>query len=158
MKKKSVWLSFVPLLIIILLAFFFYRQSLTQAGYEGLPTVPCRDYTKPVIQSYSFHISISIMGKPYPIPKTYGHDYGQCLHDIFAKDSSGTIYIKTNEPENFDLGNFFDVWRANFSRNQIFGYQTANGHTLTVYMNGQKIQSFRETPLFPNTEIKIIYQ
>lgn len=157
-NKRKIWLSFVPLFLIVAFSFFFYQRSFTQAGYQGLPTVPCLDYTKQVLQDYSLHISISILGKVYPIPKTYGRDYGQCLHDIYANGSSGRILVKTNEFEAFDLGNFFDVWRASFNKNQIFGYESGNGHALEVFINGQKVNTYRNTPLFPDSDIEVVYK
>lgn len=156
MKKK--WLSLIPLFSILILTYFLCQKSITQATYQGLQTVPCINYTKSIAQDYSFHISISILGQNYPIPATLGHDYGQCLHEIFADDSSGKIYVKTNEKESFNLGHLFDVWHSTFNANQIFEHQTTNGRLIEVFLNGQKVKSDRQTLLLPNSDIKIIYK
>lgn len=155
---RNKWLSLIPLFVVIALSYYLFRGSLTQSQYQGLPTVPCLDYTKQIVQDYSLTLSISINGKPYPVSASLGHDNGNCLHDIYANDSTGRIYVKTNEPENFDLGNLFDVWHSTLSDNQIFSNLATNGHTLKFFLNGQKVKSGRETPLFPNTIIGIVYK
>lgn len=155
MKK----LFILPLLLSIgIFAWYLYQQALLQATYNGLPTVPCIDTTLPITQSYTFYLKITISGKDYPLDKSIGHDYGKCLHDIYVNDTSGTVYVKTNGNEHFTLKNFFDVWHTTFNAHQIFGYQTGQGHSLSVLMNGQPVTTFEKTPILPNSDISIIYQ
>ena len=149
----------LPLLLIVgVTSWYFYQQALTQASYNGLPTVPCIDTTLPIKQSYTFHILITINGKNYPLDKSIGHDYGNCLHDIYVKDTSGKVYVQTNGHEKFTLKNFFDVWHTTFNEHQIFGYQTSGQDTISVLVNGQPVTTFEKTPITPNENISIIYQ
>ena len=155
---KNRWYTLIPLFVVIIVAFFLYRIGLSDSSYQGLPTVPCIDSTKPFVQNYSLHISIIISGKKLLIPENFGKDYGNCLHEIFTVDSSGLVYVKTNEKENFTLGNFFDVWHSTFNQDQLFGYRTGDKHTLTVFVNGKAVNTYRDTPLFEGTDIQIVYK
>ena len=155
MKKIFI---FTGLIIVAALSVFLYDKAATQSNYEGLPTVPCLDYTKPVVQDFSLTLKITINGNVYPINPNIGHDFGNCLHDIFVNDSSGKVYVKANDMEGFTLGQFFDVWHETFSQNQIFGYQADSSHTIKVTVNGKTLVTYRDTPLKANEVIEIIYQ
>ncbi len=150
--------SLLPLLAVIILAFFFYSKSITNSSYNGLPTVPCIDQTLPIKENFSFHIAISINGNNYPIETTIGHDYGQCLHSIYVNDSSGTVIVKSNTVQNYTLGNFFQVWHKTFNKNQIFDYQASNTHSIRVLVNGNDVQTFENTILHSGDNIEVIYQ
>lgn len=150
--------SILGLTIILVFSLYLYHLAQVQSTYQGLPTVPCLDYTKPVIKEFTFSIRITVEGNNFPLDKTIGHDYGNCLHDIFVNNSSGRVHVKLNNNETFTLGQFFDVWHKTFSRNQIFGYQTDNTHTLQVLVNGRSVNTYRKTILRPNQNIQINYK
>lgn len=154
---KIIW-STLSLLVVSILAFFLYHLALTQSSYVGLPTVPCIDYTKPIVTNFQFSVRIEINGKNYPLEKNIGHDYGNCLHDIFTTDTSGTVYVHANNNESFTLGQFFDVWKETFSQKQIFSYQANGTHKITVSVNGKEVSTYRSTPLTPDAHILIRYQ
>lgn len=154
MKKILV---FFILCIIFVGGWILYQQSLVQSSYNGLPTVPCIDTTQPIRQSFTFHVSITIHGKPYIIPSSFGHDYGKCLHDIYVDDTSGTIHVETNGNEKFTLGDFFTVWHQTFDSHQIFSYQTNASNTLQVFVNGKPSTLYNHLPITPNADIHIVY-
>ncbi len=150
-------------LIILLIAIFgfsawLYRQSLVQSDYLGLPTVSCIDSTLPVIQQYTFHLSINIGGQDYPLSPSISHDPADCLRDIYTNDSSGIVYVKTNDDSQFALSDFFNVWKKNFSGSQIFSNEAKNGHILEVLVNGRKVNTFGDTVILPGSNIEIIYK
>lgn len=149
----------VPLVLILIIgAWILYQQSLTQSSYNGLPTVPCIDTTQPITQSYSFHITITIHNQNFPLDTTIGHDYGKCLHDIFVKDTSGTVFVETNVNEAFTLGDFFNVWHKTFDAQQLMSYVIGNGHSCDVFVNGERINTYNNTPIKPHEDIQIVYK
>lgn len=154
---KFLWMS-ICLLLLLGTSWYCYQTAIFQSLYEGLPTVACIDPTESIEQTFSLHIIITIDNKNYPLSPAIGHDYGHCLHDIFTNDASGTVYIQANHPEQFTLGQFFDVWKKTFNNNQIFGYQRGNDHILTVIVNGKKVNTYRQTILRPNQTIDVRYQ
>lgn len=154
---KKIWMSFT-ILGVIILAFFLYQLSLAQSIYNGLPTVPCIDTTLPIKQSFTFHLSITISGKPYPINNSLGHDYGKCLHVIYANDSSGTIFVKSNDTNKYILGQVFDEWHKTFNPHQIMQYGVTQNHTIKVLVNNQNVEDYRNIILKPDQTIQVIYE
>lgn len=151
-------LAVIGIILVLGVAFIFYHFAQTQSSYEGLPTVACLDYTEPIVQSFSFSVAISIKNKPYLLTKPLGHDYGNCLHEIFVNDSSGKVFVKTNKKESFTLGQFFDVWNKTFTQSQIFSYQVSSTDTLLVYVNNKPVSTYRNTIIKPNDQIRIVYE
>lgn len=154
---KKLLMLFV-LCCIFLAGWIFYKQSTVQSAYNGLPTVPCIDTTQPISQSFSFHLSITILGKPYAIPSTLGYDYGKCLHTIYAKDGNGTIVVMANDMNTYTLGQVFDVWRKTFTPEQIMQYQVSTTHHIIVFVNGTQVDDYRNIPLKSGDDITISYE
>lgn len=143
--------------LVLVGGFYFYHQAVIQSSYVGLPTVPCQDFTQPIIKNFSFHLQIQISGQNYPLDPAIGHDYGDCLHEISTNDASGVVHIKSNASHDFTLGQFFDVWKKTFNKNQIFQYQVTKGHSLKVLVNSHLVTTYENTLLKPNQKIEIIY-
>ena len=155
MIKK--FLIIIPLLGVILLAFYIYNSSLHNSVYLGLPTVPCFDITQTVKQDYSLDITIKIHEKNYPLDKTIGHDYGNCLHAIYVEDASGKVFIKANDLQQYNLGQFFDVWHKSFSSTQLGNCITSQTKPVNVAVNGKTTteKNVRNILLKPNESISI---
>jgi hypothetical protein len=152
------WLAVIPLTVVVIGAAYLYRQASTQASFLGLPTVPCVDPTKPVLQNYSLNISIFIQGKPYPLAPSIGHDPGNCLRDIHTNDGSGLVYIEANDMDQYTLGNFFETWRKTFNSGQLAEHAVTSGHSLQVFVNGTAVSTFESTPLVPGSTIGVVYR
>ena len=76
---------------------------------------------------------------------------------MHTHDDTGVIHIESPENRTFTLGQFFHIWGETFSNNQIFDN---NNNTLSVYVNGKKVDSktdYRKIPLNERDEIAIIY-
>lgn len=145
-------------LLVIGIAAFFYTQSLSQSVYVGIPTVSCQDDTKPIVQKFTFTLHITIDGRPYPLNATIGHDYGNCLHEIYTNDASGKIFVAANDRNTYSLGQFFDVWRKTFTDTQIMQYPLHMKDQLHIFVNGKQVTTGRNTPLLPQEKIQIIYE
>lgn len=152
-------LIYTALLIAVLAgAVFLDWQAAHSAYYVGLTTVPCIDTTRPISESFKFNLNIQIEGKQNLLDKKIGYDYGKCLHEIFTNDNNGLVYVKQNDSNTYNLGNFFDVWHKTFNDNQIFNYKVESGHLLKVFVNGKRINSnFRDVLLKPNEQIEIVF-
>jgi len=146
------------LVLAILTSAFLYEKSLSESVYLGIPTVPCQDYTQPIQQQFTFRLSITINGKPYTLDSSIGHDYGKCLHTLYTNDSSGKVYVVANDTSTYTLGQFFDVWRKTFNETQIMQYPLTTQDRLEILVNGKKVSTGRNTPLFPNEQIEVIYE
>lgn len=155
MKKLIILFAF---LAVIVAANWLYLKSQTSDQYFGIPAVPCQDYTKPILQNFNLTVKISINGTNEPLAPGIGHDYGNCLRTIYTNDSSGTVYVKTNESRPYTLGDFFDVWHMTFNRTEVLNHNTNGGQFITVTVNGQPVQTYENTVLRPNETISIVYQ
>ena len=156
-KINTLFFSIVLLGVVLVVAGWFYQDALTQASYTGLPTVPCLDYTKPVMQSYTLWIKITVSGKSYPLDPKIGYDNGNCLHDIYVHDASGKVFVKANDAEKFTLGQFFDVWKITFDEHQMGKYILPPSEKIKIFVNGKSVTTGRNTVLHPNDHIEIIY-
>lgn len=157
-KKKLLSLSIIPLVIAIILGWWFADTSNLTASYNGLPTVPCIDPTKKIILNYTFHVAISVDNRKFPLDSSIGHDYGNCLRAMHTNDNSGVVYVVSTENEQYTLGNFFQVWHKTFNSMQFMQYRVMEPNELTVLVNGKKITTFENTFLHPKDNISIIYQ
>lgn len=156
--KQKLPVIIIGLLLVFSLSTFLYQRSLKKPLYEGLPTVACIDTTEPVATRFTFSLQISINGKTYPLDKTIGHDAGNCLHNIYVNDASGTVYVQSNDTKPFTLGQFFDEWHKPFSDTQILSYPTDKDHEIHVYVNDARVLTKRDTLLSPNTNIRVAYE
>ena len=81
-----------------------------------------------------------------------------CTHD-----NSGIIHIESPEGKNFTLGEFFDIWNKKFNNTHLFDKvfnDTNNNHSLTVFVNGSKVNgesNHRDIRLNDHEEIVIVY-
>lgn len=148
----------VVLFFIIFIGYFYFNNSFAKAPYNGFYTVSCIDNSKKPVRDYSFTISISILGKEQQIPKNFGHINSRCLYEIYAGNPSEIINVKTNGFKSFTLGNFFNVWKTTFNKNEIFGHKISKERSLEIYVNGIKVNTYENTPLFPESRIQIVYK
>ncbi len=155
---KNKWLVLFVIFFIALAGYFSYNKSATKALYNGFYTVSCIDDNKKPVRDYSFMISISVLGKKHQLPKNLGHKNAKCINEIYSDNSTEVINVKTNEFKSFTLGNFFNVLNETFNKSQILGYKVFKNRTLEVYVNDKKVNTYENTPLFPNSRIQIVYK
>lgn len=153
------WITaFISITVIGIVSVWLMGYANNLSSYEGLPTVPCQDVTEPIVEYFDLHIRITIKGENYPLSPNIGHDYGRCLHDIYVDDSSGLVHVRANTKEQFNLGQFFDVWKKTFSSQQIFEYKVGKSYSLEVLVNGKPVTTYRKTPLSPDDVIEVVYK
>ena len=145
------------LLLILALGSWLYYNGVHSSSYNGLPTVPCIDDTKPVLQDYTFTLKIMIDGQAKPLPDQLGHDYAHCLHVIYTNDSSGLVYVHANDNNAYTLANLFQVWHSVFSKEQLLGHKADANHQINVSVNGQPVSTYENTLLTPGSSIEISY-
>ena len=152
------WLIIVPLAAVVAAALWIYGAAERQAGYYGLPVVACIDPTLPVRQNFSLKIQINISGKDVPLAPGIGHDPGKCLRAIHTNDSSGTVFIVSNDSDRpYTLMDFFNVWHERFSSTELLGHFTTATHSLQVFVDGVPVKTFADTLLKANQTILIRY-
>lgn len=156
MKKTALIIFLV--VIFVIAAYILNQKAINQSSYEGLPTVSCIVNTKPIKQSYVFNIKIKILGKDHPLDPNIGHGYARCQRAIYTNDSSGIVYVESNDSDNYTLNNFFQVWGKTFNKKQIFSYRSQSEHKIRVFINGSEVQTIEDTPLKNGETIFIVYE
>ena len=79
---------------------------------------------------------------------------------LHTHDDSGIIHIESPATRNFTLGQFFDIWNKKFANTQILDNMVNSKNTLSVYVNGSKVNptvNYRDIKLSGHDEIAIVY-
>ncbi len=83
------------------------------------------------------HLDIFIDGKTVPVPPGIGINVmAGFISPIHTHDTSAVIHVESPTIQNFTLGQFFDIWGVNFTKDSIGGYSNQDGKTLQVFVNG----------------------
>jgi hypothetical protein len=133
--------------------------SSSSAAAQTIDGIQCNVAEQLVFHNHA-HLDVFINGQPYTIPSQVGIVPGKCIYWLHTHDDSGIIHIESPVTRNFTLGQFFDIWKKNFSNVQIFD-NVANGrNTMSVYVNGNKINGntdYRNINLNEHDQITIVF-
>jgi hypothetical protein len=127
------------------------KDALIRANKVGLPA----------LGNETFHhhdlLQIYIHGDTIPVPEGIGINSsgGASMH---THDTSGIMHLETDNPYNFKLGQFFDVWGLQFNDSCIGGYCSNGPNQLRVYVNGKLIErNVRNIPLTQHDDVVVTY-
>jgi hypothetical protein len=128
------------------------QEALVRANKIGLP---------PVGQEFFHHhdlLKIYVHGDNIPVPALIGltANGGASMH---THDESGIMHLETDNPYNFKLGQFFDVWGLRFDNSCIGGYCSSGPNKLRVYVNGnlEVNSNVRAIPLGQHELVLVTY-
>ncbi|HEY0260509.1 MAG TPA: hypothetical protein VGC18_11740 [Lacisediminihabitans sp.] len=86
------------------------------------------------------HLTITVDGRAVPLPADVGIDLTeQKISPLHTHDATGIIHIESAVKGTFTLGQFFTEWNVALDANRLGAYTTADGHTLTVFVNGSPV-------------------
>jgi len=103
------------------------------------------------------HLSIYINGKAVPVSEAIGINTS-CIYWLHTHDTSGIIHIESPTQKTYTLGNFFDLWKQQFSQLQ-YPTQLDQSSGWQAYVNGKLYNGdFRTVPLQTHTLITLAYQ
>lgn len=105
------------------------------------------------------HLDIFIHGKEISVPAEIGiNQLAGFISPIHTHDTSNIIHVESPTVQDFNLGQFFDIWGLQFTQNKIGGYQTDNQNTLQVFVDGKVFTGDPRTiVLQSHQEIVIVY-
>ena len=121
--------------------------------------IQCNSVEQLVFHNHA-HLDIFINGQPSTIASQIGIVPGKCIYWLHTHDDSGIIHIESPVTRNFTLGQFFDIWNKKFSNTQIFDNTVNAKNTMSVYVNGNKVNvnaDYRNVKLDEHDEIAIVY-
>src|ERR671932_1490790 len=133
--------------------------SSSKASAQTVDGIQCNAVEQLLFHNH-VHLDIFIGGQPYTVPSQIGIIPGKCIYWLHTHDDSGIIHIESPVTRNFTVGQFFDIWKKKFSNMQIFD-NIANGtNSMSVYVNGNKINGntdYRNTNLNEHDQIAIVF-
>ena len=105
------------------------------------------------------HIDIFVDGKLVPVPAGVGiNEFAGFISDIHVHDNTGIIHVESPTVQTFTLGQFFDIWGVRFTAQSIGGYESGNGKSLKVFVNGVPYTGDpRQLALAAHEEIVVAY-
>jgi len=83
-------------------------------------------------------LQIYVHGESIPVPPDIGltSSAGAPMH---THDATGVMHLESNQPFDFTLGDFFDVWGVLLTDRCIGGYCSNGSDQLRVYVNGKQV-------------------
>ena len=112
--------------------------------------------TEQVTMHIHSHLVLFVKGKQLQIPQFIGvvptGNNSACLYWIHTHDPSGIIHVEAPELHQYVLGNLFDIWGQDLSRNQVGPYQGP----VTAFVNGAKYDGdLAQIPLRAHQQITL---
>jgi hypothetical protein len=103
------------------------------------------------------HLSLYINGKAVPVSQYVGIT-NACFYWLHTHDTSGVIHIEAPQQMTFTLGNFFHLWKQQFSQLQ-YPTQLDNTSGWQAYVDGKPYSGdFNAIPLIPHALITLAYK
>lgn len=115
--------------------------------------------TTDMATQYHIHpeLKIIINGVETSIPPNLGIQ-PSCMTSIHTHDEVGVIHVESPVAKDFTLGDFFAVWKKDFSKDKILDSTIVPTTEIVVTVNGQKVDTFENTILRDKDKIVISYQ
>ena len=163
---KALLLSLISILILSSVYYLNNPQE-KEDGKESdyLKSEICYYALNGIVADHHYHLqlNITISDNRIEIPMNVGFERDSegktiFLHPIHTYDNSGRIHVETTKNATAKLGFFFDIWGKEFAENRILNYTADDEHSVEIYMNGNKIETYEETILEPYSFIEIIYK
>jgi len=163
---KALFLSLISILILSSVYYLNNPQE-NEDGKENdyLKSEICYYALNGIVADHHYHLqlNVTINDERIEIPMNIGFERDSegktiFLHPIHTYDNSGRIHVETTKNATAKLGFFFDIWGKEFTENKILNYTADSEHSIEIYMNGNKIETYGETILEPYSFIEIIYK
>jgi hypothetical protein len=103
------------------------------------------------------HISIFDHGRPVLVPRYIGFPSTfNCIYWMHTHTADGIIHIESSQVRDFSLGDFFAIWGAPLTRNDVAGAVTRTGEHVAVWVNGERYYNDpNEIDMVEHTDIVI---
>lgn len=109
----------------------------------------------------AFHIHpelhIYVDGKEVMVPDDTGIKNG-CMNAIHTHKDRPVLHVEAPVQKDFTLGDFFAVWGKDFSRSKLLDTVVSDGGSITVTVNGEKVDTYENTILRDHDQIVISLQ
>lgn len=163
-KFKIGVFGWITIVIIALIGLsMWWSPKAKQAKIENQKEMSSRETallcTTDMATQYHIHpeLQILINGIAVPIPSGLGIQPA-CMTSIHTHSADGVIHVESPVAKDFTLGDFFAVWKKDFSKDKILNSSTTPTTEIVVTVNGQKVDTYENTILRDKDKIVISYQ
>lgn len=115
--------------------------------------------TTDMATEYHIHPELIIIvdGEEVFVPKNLGIEEG-CMTSIHTHEEEHIIHVEAPVARDFTLGDFFAVWKKDFSSIKLLDHVVTEGAEIVVTVNGVPVDTFENTILRDKDKIVITYQ
>lgn len=115
--------------------------------------------TTDMATQYHIHpeLRIVINGQEQLIPTGLGIQ-PTCMTSVHTHSADGVIHVESPVAKDFTLGDFFAVWKKDFSKDKILDATVTETTEIVVTVNGEKVDTYENTILRDKDKIVISYQ
>lgn len=156
--------------VIVVIAALLVIVGVTASKKKGIETGP-KDYetmtsrevalicTTDMATQFHIHPMLRIVfdGVDQVIPSNIGIVNG-CMNALHTHDDTGKLHVESPVAKDFVLGDFFAVWKQRFDKTHILGKVAEGGATITVTVNGKKVDTYENTVLYDGDQIVISFE
>lgn len=157
---KNTWTMVIVVLGVALIIWVFVAKK---DAKEESATLTSREValqcTTDMATEFHIHpeLSIVINGEKQIIPTDVGIVNG-CMNALHAHDDKGILHVEAPVKKDFTLGDFFAVWKKDFSKDKILDAVVSENLEIVVTVNGQKVDTYENTILYDKDKILIEYK
>jgi hypothetical protein len=152
------WIIGVTVVSILVILFLVFKDSIYPKTPKTNREVALACTTDMATQ---FHIhpnlEIIINGQKQEIPTNIGVK-PTCMNSLHTHDNTGKIHVEAPEKRDFNLADFFAVWKKDYNKEQILDYKIDGTHIIRQTVNGKETQDYENTILRDNDQIIIYYE
>lgn len=156
--------SWIALILIFLIGFLvWWTPKAEEKKIERQQEMTSREVallcTTDMATEYHIHpeLQILINGESVLIPDNLGIQ-PSCMTSIHTHSSDGVIHVESPVQKDFTLGDFFAVWKKDFSREKILDSVVTSTTEIVVAVNGERAETYENTILRDKDKIVISYQ
>ena len=146
--------------VVAIIALLFLPKGPQTASALAVDGIPCDSLEHTDYHTHT-HLDIFIDGKAQPLPGYIGIEGpSNCLFWLHTHSTDGIIHMEAPHITVMTLGQLFDIWQKTANDVTQFPQPVSfNNGQPTVYVNGQKLatQDYRNTTIYPNTEMALVY-
>ncbi len=149
--------------IAIIAGLVYWNGSAVQKEKAELERMTSREValrsTTDMATEYHIHpeLAIFINSAEVSIPQNLGVK-ANGMTAIHTHDEKGVIHVEAPIKKDFVLGDFFAVWGKDFSSTKLIDATVSENTEIVVTVNGQKVDTYENTPLRDKDKIVVSYQ
>ncbi|MES3031782.1 MAG: hypothetical protein V4699_00885 [Patescibacteria group bacterium] len=161
MKSNTIW----PIVIVVVAlgGLFLWGSTSKKEIEENTKELTSREValtcTTDMATEYHIHPELIILvnGEEVLVPQNLGVQR-TCMTSIHTHGEKNVLHVEAPVKEDFTLGDFFAVWKKDFSSSKILENIVTDKSEIIVTVNGERVDTYENTILGDKDRIIIEYK